>query len=350
MNGPDSSFCPPSFYWKDADEITIRSGDYYPLGYRVQGHYQNLAGNNTKWNVPSDYDVEVDLTYNSGVTNGSLGGFCTTSISQWCSVFMLAANNILILPIFAVYAIDYDTTHTGKTTITPGDKEGDAVENGLLLANDVWNDYRLVLVPGLDDDYAGPWTIEDSVNQTNDEVIINGDITSYVVVETKLQMIPPSGIDFLYLGSILMTSIGIIEFKRNGWLFQWCYPRHQNMQKSSSACGNTGAAHCSPPFARMGYLGTAVWSLNESTRYGCACGLNIGSSGGVVIYDPDDITSCASAMIMRTGQASTWWRAMTHHTFPVNSYPGFIRSVATQDQTGVQAAHNAKSYWQGYLE
>jgi hypothetical protein len=278
--GAAPDYTPPAFEYNDVDKIIIPAGHYYKAGHRIRGQYQNPTGD--FWTVVSALTVDVDGTYNAGVVSGMIGG--AEVASSWYSVWMLGntADDFLVLPFLRVKTIDYNVSHAGKTTINPAaHADGTTAANGFITANDAWNDYRLVNITY--DAYDGNvYTIEDTVNATPDEVVINGDITAQKAATGWLMLIPPAGVDCLYLGCIFIDgSSNVRSFRRDDWKTQWSAVSYITGTKNTTpAVTNVCAAV--PPTARYLYA-TVHCSAEASTGNQVDVVLYSGTSGTNVI-------------------------------------------------------------------
>lgn len=208
---PAPDYTPPAIRYKDADEITIPAGKYWPLGWRLDGQYQDH--NYVPWTVAAAFDVDVDDAGN--LVGGDVA-------SSWYSVFLMSASTVKILPMIRVDTLDYNVSNAGKTTINPAaHDDGTTAANGFVSAADVFNTYRLVLLT-MGTYHGNVYTIEDSVDGTPDEIIIDGDVSAEIAETEWLQMIPPSGTDCLYLGCIRLDGSGnILSFQKAGWKTEW---------------------------------------------------------------------------------------------------------------------------------
>ena len=245
--GASPDWCPPAFIYKDADEIYIPVGRYYKGGYRHRGQYQNLTGLASYWDVASVLDVDIDGTYSAGSVSGMIGG--AKVISSWYSVFMMGgdANSFLVLPFVRIKAITYSAPNS---IINPGDHNtGTSYEDGFLVANDAWNDYRLVKKSF--DAYDGNvYTIADSATGTHDALYITGDKTGELVAGEWLQLVPPSDTDCVYLGTVRIDGSGnLLSFQRTSWRTDFSAFIDVTGIKSATA-GNTEISAAIPPSAR----------------------------------------------------------------------------------------------------
>jgi len=268
---PMPGYTPPAFQYKDADEIYIPAGRYFPLGHRISGQYQGTV-NQSHWDVSAAFAVDCDAVYEAG-SSGLLGGL--TGDYHWCSVFMLDSDEIIILPWIRVPAADYDSTHSGKTTITPGDYTATA-NTGIITGDDEFNAYRLVRHGVLGTSVHGyTATIEDTVNSSN-ELIIDGDVTAGVgtgdtdgVTSPWLQVIPPAATDCLYLGSLLFQADGTLrQFFRWGWRTTWVKVLrlgvNSNADNTTAGFDMTSIAAAVPPTATRVLMNWQVSNGNNS--------------------------------------------------------------------------------------
>jgi hypothetical protein len=267
IGGATPDYTPPAFQYKDADEITIKSGRYYQGGYRLDGQYQDTTGLASYWDVTA-FDADVD---GASLVGGDV-------VDSWYSVFLTAADAVVVLPIIRVDALDYNVSNAGKTTINPADHDdGTTANNSFVSAADVFNGYRLLLLS--DTAYHGSlYTIEDTVDGTPDEIVIDGDVSAEIAATEWLQMVPGSGTSCVYLGCIRLDSSGdIVEQDRNGWVYDR-YARDTNIsgQKSTSA-GNTDLGAVIPPTARR-VFGNLICYESTSCK-GVIARLYQGSSG-----------------------------------------------------------------------
>jgi hypothetical protein len=231
-------YCPPAFKSKSADEITIVGGRYYLGGYRLDGQYQDLDGLISYLDV-TEFDVDIDGA-------SQIGG---DVVSSWYSVFLTAADAVVILPCIRVDALDYNVSNAGKTTINPADHDdGTTANNNFVSANDVFNGYRLLLLS--DTAYRGNvYTIDDSVSGTPDEIIIDGDVSAEIANTEWLQMIPASGTSCVYLGAIELDGSGdLYTCPRHGWTYQFSNILSIAVASSTSPANWDIGYHC-PPMA-----------------------------------------------------------------------------------------------------
>jgi len=253
---------PPDILYKDADEIYLPAGRYYKMGGdRHRGQYREPSQG--YWTVASDLAVDLDGTYSAGVTSGMLGAAKVNS--SWYSLFLMSNSVVLVLPYLRIKAIAYSDP---STTINPGDHlTGGSNDNGFLLANDAWNNYRLVK-KSIGNTYNGYiYTIADSVNGTPDQVLIAGDKTGELAALDWLQMIPPAGTPCLYLGTVGLDSGGnLIQFNKSGWRTQF-YGLIAVTGNRATSADNTEIAAAIPPSARIVYFGTYVSSEASSADF-----------------------------------------------------------------------------------
>jgi hypothetical protein len=257
---PSTDWTPPPFQYKDADEITVLAGRYHKGGHRLYGHYQNLTGMADYWDVAANFDVDIDATYSAGSTSGMVGGDVNDS---WYSVFMVDSDELVVLPFIRVDAVDYDTSNAGKTTINPADHDdGTTANNSFVSANDIFNSYRLVKL-SLDSNHGATLTIEDSADGTPDEIIIDGDQTTYISATDWFQMIPGSGTDSVYLGCIRINSSGDIrQFVKHGWVINFAN-RKTITGNLATSFANTDVASAIPPTTTLVFFDARVSSEGD---------------------------------------------------------------------------------------
>jgi hypothetical protein len=266
IGGATPDYTPPAFQWKSADELTIKSGRYYQGGYRLDGQYQDTTGLQSYWDVTA-FDVDIDGA-------SQIGGDVADS---WYSVFLTAADAVVILPCIRVDAIDYNVSNAGKTTINPADiDDGTSANNNYVSANDVFNGYRLLLLS--DTAYHGSlYTIEDSVDGTPDEVVIDGDVSAEIAATEHLQMIPASGTACVFLGWIRLDSSGdLVQVWRDGWNYQLPSRFTVNGVCNTSAA-NTDLSSAIPPTAKRILVGLKIAAPSAVT--GTAVNVYRGISG-----------------------------------------------------------------------
>jgi hypothetical protein len=270
--GASPDYCPPAFQYKDADEITIKSGRYYCGGYRLDGQYQDLTGLSSYWDVTS-FDVDVD---GASLVGGDV-------VSSWYSVFLIGASSVVILPFIRIEAHDYNVSHSGKTTINPANHDDGTTSNtSFVYDDDDFNGYRLVLLSNTS--YRGSvYTIDDTVNGTPDEIIIDGNVSAEIDAKEWLQMIPASGTSCVYLGAIELDGSGdLYSFSRHGWTYQFSSILSAAVASSTSEANWDIGYYCPPtaPFVDITfYADTYTTSGKGPIIY-----LYSGSTGTVQIY------------------------------------------------------------------
>ena len=211
--GATPSWTPPAFLYYDADNVRVRAGRYYKGGYRLDGQYQHLDGLSVYWDVSAAFGVDIDAA-------GTLIG--GDVVSSFKTLWIIGTSSALVLPFIRVAAIDYNVSNPGKTTINPAlQSDGVTNDNVYVNAHDVFNAYRLVLLS--DSGYHGNvYTIEDCVDGTPDEIIIDGDVTAEIAATEWLMMVPPDGTLCVYLGCIRLDESGnLLKFKKHRWLTKW---------------------------------------------------------------------------------------------------------------------------------
>ena len=232
---------PPSIKYKDADEITVPEGLYYPVKHRVKGQYKGAGSISAAWDLSSPVDVDVDAP-------GTLiGGKSTGGTGSWYSLFMTSASTFLVLPFVRVDVISFGS---GETTINPAaHDDGTTADNTFVTANDDFNGYRLMYI-SFDSDDGTIWEISDTVNSTPDEIKVASDITSIVSAGDWLQMLPADG-NYVYLGTIRIDNSGNLrQFTKAGWEYQFQTRVSINLNKSTTAA-NTDLAQVVPPNAKI---------------------------------------------------------------------------------------------------
>lgn len=207
-------YVPPSPLYKDADEITIPKGRYHQAGHRWNGQYQDTENIFRHWDIEANLSVQVDATYASGSSPGMIDGAKVNE--SWYGIFLLGdtASDILVLPFFRVHTVDYDTTLTGKTTLTSAShNRGVSPEDGFVVSDHAWNGYRLAKANDRSTG-ADPLTIEQTLSGPPLRVVIDGDHVSggpFLAPKDWLQLIPPAGAPFLYLGAVRIDASGAVS-------------------------------------------------------------------------------------------------------------------------------------------
>jgi hypothetical protein len=207
-------YVPPSLLYKDANEITVPKGRYYQAGHRWNGQYQDTEHIARHWDIEANLSIQVDATYVSGSSPGMIDGAKVNE--SWYSVLLVGdtASDVLVLPFLRVNTVDYDTTFSGKTTLTPASHNGGvSPENGFAVSDHAWNSYRLVKA---NDRTIGadPLTVEETLSGPPVRVVINGDHVSgdpSLAPKDWLQLIPPAGVPFLYLGAVRIDASGTVS-------------------------------------------------------------------------------------------------------------------------------------------
>lgn len=277
---PGPSWTPPDLLYKDADEVTVLAGRYWKGGYRFRGQYQDVGNLGEYWDVASNFDADVDATYSAGSTSGMIGGAKVND--SWYSVFMMDSDELLILPYVRIDTIDYNVSYAGKTTINPAaHDDGTTAENGFLVADDAWNTYRLVKQE-VDGTGGGVYTIEDTVNGTPDEIVIDGDQTGTLAATEWLQLVPPSANDCCYLGTIRIDGSGnLLEFIRKGWTCVWVAAISVNGTAHASTPGNDDLASGLPPSTSIAHLNAYIQGTASTDVY---ASFYSGLSGTDIVY------------------------------------------------------------------
>lgn len=277
--GVSPDYIPPNIKYKDADEIYVQKGRYNKAGYRFEGQYQDLANITDYWDVETMFTIAVDNTYSAGTLSGTLGGLVNSS---WYSVFMVASDEIVVLPFIRVDAIAYSAP---STTINPASHaDGTTAENGWVTTNDIFNNYRLLLINDDPTESGNVYTIADCATGTPDTIVIAGDITADVAATEWLQMIPPAATPCLYLGEVRIDSSGNLDnFDRTGKTYRPMVPIAINLNKAlSSSLANTELATAIPPTAKTIVAQVALAEWNATCR-GVIARFYSGSSGSNAI-------------------------------------------------------------------
>jgi len=344
---PIPGYAPPPFVWKDVDDLYIMPGRYYPMGHRISGQYQNTTIGDY-WEVTAPFAAGALDTYSAGVTSGILGGKEST-VWTWLSVFMTDADEILFLPWVRVPSADYNVSHTGKTTITPGDNNG-AATTYLVTAADQFNGYRLVKHSYRSDPYHGfTATIEDTVNDTADELIIDGDVTDeFGTGDTDsctspwLQIIPPVGTSCLYLGQVMVDGSNEIQcfqrFSKWGYVWRYAYKHGLNISATNTAEGFalTSMRYKIPPTAMRAVMVVVVGS-SADYQYGHACYLTGENDAGNYVTDwaPNAATfNIQGGWLCQNGNSD--WSKYAFPTPWYMTYPSAIRNRAFGINSGTE--------------
>ncbi len=207
-------YVPPSLLYKDDNEIIIPKGRYYQAGHRWNGQYQDTEHIARHWDIDANLSIQVDATYVSGSSPGIIDGAKVNE--SWYSVLLLGdtGSDVLVLPFVRIHTVDYGTTFSGKTTLTPASHNGGvSSENGFVLSDHAWNGYRLVKA---NDRTIGadPLTVEETLSGAPAQVVIDGDHVSgdpFLAPKDWLQLIPPAGTPFLYLGAVRIDTSGSVS-------------------------------------------------------------------------------------------------------------------------------------------
>lgn len=294
-----SDYSPPAFQWKDAGSLTIPKGRYYKAGYRHRQHYQDDCQLNEFWSVGTKYDVTVTGTYSVGGA-GVLGGKVNNS---WYSVFMLGSSEIILLPFVRCDIVTYSAPNT---IINPAaHNDGTTAENGFITANDQFNNYRLVKLSF--DSYDGNvYTIADSATGTPDSFTISGDKTAEILVTEWLQMIPPSGVRCLYLGTVRVDGSGNLwQFTKKYWLYMFKTAVQINANLSTSAA-NTEVAAGVPPTAAFSLFTIYGGNNGSVSTYAINLSLCYGTDGGNYGYAYGYSNTDAHDRYRRDSIATRW--------------------------------------------
>jgi len=276
--GPD--YTPPAIKYKDADEITVPEGQYWPLEWRLDGQYK--GANYVPWTVAAAFDVDVDLAGNL------IGG---DVVSSWYSVFMTSASTVKILPMIRVDALDYNVSNALKTTINPANHDdGTTANDSFVSAADVFNTYRLVLLT-MGTYHGNVYTIEDSVDGTPDQVIIDGDVSAEIAATEWLQMIPPAGTDCLYLGCIRLDASGNLKYFEKS-------RHHYTYDSQNDVSGNLGTS----------FANTDLGAVIPPTAVSFSAGIYVEATGA-----PTWMMCTLAKTIAGSSQWKQYWNKATGH-------------------------------------
>lgn len=320
--GVSPDYIPPSIKYKDADEIYVQKGRYNKAGYRFEGQYQDLANITDYWDVETMFTIAVDNTYSAGTLSGTLGGLVNSS---WYSVFMVASDEIVVLPFIRVDAIAYSAP---STTINPASHaDGTTAENGWVTSNDIFNNYRLLLINDDPTESGNVYTIADCATGTPDTIVIAGDITADVAATEWLQMIPQAATPCLYLGFIGIDASGnLLRFNKPApWLTTFEGYISINLNKALSGdASNTDIGIGAPPVAKrvggLGYIYSATSNYGVRQYFYSRAGgslYNFMSHHGKVSYgalnhlvqnltlDINEVSKVCNASVYMTNDAAT---------------------------------------------
>ncbi len=263
MVSPD--YTPPAIKYKDAGAITVPAGRYYRAGLRLDGQYRDVDNMASYWDVETAFEVDVNDPANM------IGG---DTPSAWYSLFMIAADSILILPFIRADSAMYDGA--SYTRIHPAEHEDGVTDNTTFVsADDCFNGYRLMLLT-LGTYHGTVYTIADTVDGTPDAIKIQGDVSAEIGATEWLQMLPPDGTPCLYLGCIRLQNDGTLKrFHKTNWLYQYD-PYTEVTGNAGTSLGNTEIGNAVPPTAStmaFSYYagqngGNAVASVDLQIAYG----------------------------------------------------------------------------------
>jgi hypothetical protein len=281
---------PPGLSYKDADEVYVENGTYYPAGYRQfpSGHYE-VPGASTAWAISTRPAIEIDTTYMAGSSSGMIG---TAKVnSSWYTLFMMSSDPIILaLPYIRIDAISYGAPNT--TAINPASQaDGTTAENGFFVANDAWNTYRLQKISY--DAYGGMlFTIADCVNATPDQILITGDQTAYLAATNWLQVCPPAGVDCCEIGSVYIDGSGNLGAANySGLTGTWVSNVTVAGNKAlAAAIANTSMLTAYPPKAQrvIGFIDAREPTASRGMLVGIYYG-DSGTNGPVFLYDKVDV-------------------------------------------------------------
>jgi hypothetical protein len=325
---PDrSSWSPPEFQYKDADEITIVPGIYHKAGALVRSRYNgNIA---RYWSVTSSFDVSTGTAYVHGSMSGLLGGLINSS---WYSVWMVdngaGGYEVCILPYIREDTDDYTSE---QTRIAPGQHAAPGnAENGFVTATDQFSYFRLYLIAPYTfgsgyDTLTGGVDFEATTNGSPDYFRTSGgNYTSYLSEGNWFLVQPPDSYgDNCYLGDIYITSGGEVRsFYKNGRRTMWAdtWTSVALNKAISSSLVNTDLVAAASPLAIF-VRGTMVASEATSGR-GFIIRLYRSNSGSVQCNSFRHYTETSSAN-----------RAMgINYEFSI-TYPGVVRNHAAYYNT-----------------
>jgi hypothetical protein len=150
--------------------------------------------------------------------------------------------------------VDTITWNSPNTEITPADHDDGTTQNdNFVSADDVFNDYRLVLFKIGDTNNGKVYTISDCVNGTPDKIMISGDVSSEIAAGDWLIMIPGSATICCEISDVRLDGSGNIRAQdRAGW--EYTFRANQTVEANKDATPtnfvNTDFAAAIPPTAR----------------------------------------------------------------------------------------------------
>ena len=185
-----------------------------------------------------------------------------------------------------------------------------ALNNGFMVANDTWNNYRLVRMKYGDANDNKVYTIADTVNGSPDQILISTDVTSEISLADWFMMIPSTETDFVYIGSVFFDSNGnLTNFIKNGWITSFM-GASQIALLQNQGHANLDLGGVCPPVASSirGYVlfdPQADQTTDLTLMY-----LDSGTTGDNVMLDIPGINF---------GSAATWRRGTGYFNFPISA-------------------------------
>jgi len=337
----------------DGFNLIFDVGRYYAMGHRVRGLYQNPAGASTYWDFDSEFTMDIETTYAAGSASGYVGGLSAPSNGIWIGLFVVDEDEVMALPITRVYAIDYNVTNAGKTTITLGTCNMTAADDEVVAANDCFNGYQLVRHPTYVLPIPYTFTIEDTVTGDPNMVVLDGDQTAYISTSDTIQIVPPSAVPCCYTGSVYYTKVysSIFPFFRRGWYFQWDTKRLISMRKDTTI-GTSDFGNGWSPLATEVEFTPFVGGLNQGNYYGAGSAWHIDNAGGGNLVDAQTIgtTDLTVANYLRHHLAYTYRIDAIPMTWHPSSGPACRNHAIGQYSTTPFAAGYASVLVQGWRE
>jgi len=271
------SYCPLPIQYVDASNVKVLADLYWLQGHRLYSQYVTQYCRPITVASP----ITVDLTSAS-----LIGGKVNES---HYGLYLLDGTTVVALPFLRV---DYRDFPGVVTRINPAaHADGTTAANGFVDADDCFNGYRLVLL-NVNSDYHGSiYTIADTIDGSPDHIDVTGDITAEVQETEWLQMIPASGTDYLFLGTIHFDGSGDLDgFTRIGWKTVLDAAVVVAGNKDTSL-GNTDLGTVIPPTATQ--IGITPYVAGNC--YGASCHTAKGTDGTGYLYRP---------LYMRTGTSN----------------------------------------------
>jgi hypothetical protein len=260
----------PNFIVTGANQITLPAGSYPKAGYRHRGTFPE-AGTES-WILATAALLPAH--------SGSL-----SSNPLWCSLFMTAADELILLPCIGVkgtpsYSSPNTTIHPGMSDGAGGMNDVDIVTNwqtnmGFTLAG-----YRLVKHSN-DINDGKIFTIASVAANTPDDIVLSGDQTTFLSDLDWLRMVPPAATPCLYLGLVAFNGSDLATYLRQvGWRYFW-------LDSSTLITGNKATSAAWSDMAGSSY-GAPPYANRVSGSVFCSSGTNDAESVVVELYT--DIT------------------------------------------------------------